>query len=218
MARPFPRAGGAALVAVLVLTVAVLMISVSAVRVALNGALSARFERDRLVALQAARAALADAERDIAGGADPSSARASLLAGGSGFADGCGHGPADLGLCLQAAPPAWERVDLSDPAVTVPYGRFTGATMPTGSGMLPARAPRYIIEAMHLAGAGASSGAFYRITAIGFGTRPATRVVLQSWYRRPPAVPQADPDSLPAGRVSWREVPNWPELHQAATH
>jgi type IV pilus assembly protein PilX len=220
MAPSTRRERGAALATVLVLMVAVLMNSVSAARAALDGALSARVERDRQVALQAAQAALADAEHDIEGAANPASPRASLFASGgaAGFVEGCGHDAANLGLCLHSAPPAWQRIDLADPNVTVAYGGITGAAMPAGSGPLAARLPRYIIEFMPMGGAGPSTGAFYRITAIGFGRRASTRVVLQSWYRRPPAGPHPVPDPLPARRISWREVGNWPELHAAATH
>jgi Tfp pilus assembly protein PilX len=197
--RGAARAGGATLVTVLFVLVAVLIVGVSAAQTALNAEKSARQERDRHIAFQAAEAALADAERDIEGGSDPASPRAALFAAGSaiGFADGCGRGQdsINLGLCMRApAPlaPAWQAAELSDETGsainTIPYGKFTGAAMPAGSGTLPARAPRYIIELMPLARAGEDAsqraGNFYRITAIGFGTRDTTRVVLQAFYRR----------------------------------
>lgn len=190
------RQNGAALLTTLFLLVAVLIVGVSAAQTALNAEKSARNERDRYIALQAAEAALADAERDIEGGSDRASARAAMFADGSaiGFADGCGHGAdsVNLGLCTRAPPPlapAWQAADLSgDSGCAVPYGKFTGAAMPTGSGSLPARTPRYIIELMPLARAGEDAGQragnFYRITSIGFGTRDTTRVVLQSFYRK----------------------------------
>ena len=60
--------------------------------------------------------------------------------------------------------------------------------LPTGGGSLPARAPRYIIELMPLVRAGEDAsrraGNLYRITAIGFGARANTQVVLQSFYRK----------------------------------
>lgn len=225
------RQHGAVLVTALFLMLAVLMIGVSAARTALNAEKSARHERDRHIAFNAAQAALLDAERDIEGGADPASARAGLFAPASsaGFADGCGQGAAsvNLGLCLPAlasAAAVWQSLDLAGaPARTVPYGRFSGAAMPVAGGILPARLPRYIIELIPLAGAAPADGAVYRITAIGFGSRETTRVVLQSYYRKPasasaaqqatPATPP--PAQIPAGRISWREIANWPELHQA---
>jgi Tfp pilus assembly protein PilX len=238
------RQRGAVLLTALFLMLAVLMIGVSAARSALNADKSARHDRDRQIAFNAAQAALQDAERDIEGGADPASPRAALFAPlSAGFAGDCGQGAAsaNLGLCLPAlapAAPVWQALDLGGAgAATVPYGRFTGAVMAVAGGPLPARLPRYIIERVALAGAAPSHGAFYRITAIGFGSRDATRVVLQSYYRRPlaavPAPPVAAPGSAPQpgrplgsppaalpmappGRISWREIANWPELHRAA--
>jgi Tfp pilus assembly protein PilX len=262
------RQRGAVLVTALFLMLAVLMIGVSAARSALHGEKSSRHERDRHIAFAAADAALLDAEHDIEGGGDPASARAALFApgGSAGFADGCGQGAAsvNLGLCRRApasAAPVWQALDLAKGgAGAVPYGQFTGAVMPVARGMLPGRLPRYIIELASLAGATPADGAFYRITAIGFGSRQTTRVVLQSYYHKPasmppaqqavttaaaPAIPPAPapgmpkpvvtagpsapvapapaPDipaapiarPVPAGRISWREIANWPELHRA---
>jgi type IV pilus assembly protein PilX len=216
-----------------------MLLGVSVARAAFGSVASARQERDRVVARAAAEAGLRDAEQDIAGGAQPSPARAGWFAApaGGGFAEGCGRGDQDLGLCLPAGPslPAvWEMVDLADQdnPVMVPYGQYTGATLAVGGGILPARLPAYLIERLELAGAAAQAGSFYRITAIGFGTRPTTRVVLQSIYRKPPpvapasgaagedATPPSQPQAqaLPAGRIGWRDIANWPELHARATH
>lgn len=192
------RNTGAALVTVLFVLAAVLIVAVSAVHSALNAEKSARNERDRHIALQAAEAALADAERDIES-PDPTSARAAMFAPGSalGFAEGCGKRAGDpgQGLCGRVeAPgvPAWVGAKLDDEGIdasgAVEYGTFTGARMPTGGGTLPARPPRYIIELVPFPRAGEDAGQpvanFYRITAIGFGSRPATKVVLQSFYRK----------------------------------
>jgi type IV pilus assembly protein PilX len=234
------------------LMLAAMIVGVSVARAALGSTAAARQERDRVVAQAAAEAALRDAERDIAGGAQPASDRAAWFAApaGGGFADGCGQGSQDLGLCLPAVPPApaiWARVDLAaaESPVLVPYGRYTDAALAVGGPMLPARLPGYLIERLAPAGAGLQHGSFYRITAIGFGTRASTRVVLQALYRRPPPVPPAPPATedaaapepqaqpepqpqeqaqqqaqpqaqLPAGRIGWRDIPNWPELHARA--
>lgn len=183
---------GAALLAALFATVAVMLIAASAAQTALNAEKTARVERDRYLAFQSAEAALADAERDIADGA-----RAALFADGaaSAFIAGCGQ----AGLCSfmpAGATPAWQSADLADPAVTTAYGAFTGAT-------LPGRAPRYIIE---MVPSDPGAGHLYRVTAIGFGVRPGTQVVLQSIYRKTGAATL---------RASWREVANWQELHDA---
>jgi type IV pilus assembly protein PilX len=246
VSRLRPRQQGLALVCALMLMLAAMIVGVSVARAAFGSTASARQERERMVARAAAEAALRDAERDIAGGAQPASERAAWFAapGSGGFADGCGQGSQDRGLCLPAVAPApaiWARVDLADEAsaVLVPYGRYTGAELAVGGPMLPARLPGYLIERLAPGGAGPQHGSFYRITAIGFGTRASTRVVLQALYRRPPPAapaaaegaaapepqaeaqpgPQAQPQpsaQLPAGRIGWRDVANWPELHARA--
>jgi type IV pilus assembly protein PilX len=231
------RERGIALLSALSLLLAVLIVAVSAARSAASGEKAARQERDRHIALQAAEAALGDAERDIEGGADPAYARAAAIADGSGFVDGCGTDGVNRGLCTRAASapaPAWQAADLAaDDGPAVAYGSFTGAAMPVGSGVLPARLPRYIIELMPLGGS--QAGRFYRITAAGFGSRATTLVVVQSFYRKAPAgtaapgpgegspgtpeeqsVSETAPPQLPAGRISWREVVNWQDLHDLA--
>jgi type IV pilus assembly protein PilX len=266
---------GLALVCALMLMLGALILGVSIARTAFASMDAARMARERIVARAAAEAALADAEADIEGGASPSSARAAWFAGGGagggigdgsgssgsgssgsdGLADGCGQGSQDLGLCLPAAPPSpplWQAIDLAgeDGAPVVPYGAYTGATLATGGGILPARLPAYLIEKLEPAGAGPPAHHLYRITAIGFGTRPAIRVVLQAVYRKP-AAPAAAPAgsagsagpgdppapggagaagaagaaagtappagaAAPVGRIGWREIANWPELHARA--
>lgn len=187
---------GAALVTALVIMLALMIVGVSAARTALHAEKSARGERDRYIAFQAAEAALADAERDIEGGQDAASARAMLFArdNAQGFAIACGAAPnVNVGLCLPAVEPAhptWQSAELAlpdqRPFHSVEYGQFTGAKMPVGQGTLPQRLPRYIIELMPLARAGDDAaqrtGNFYRITAIGFGASETTSVVLQAYY------------------------------------
>ncbi len=251
---------GLALVCALTLMVATMVIGVAVARGAFVLLASARNERDRDVARAAAEAALRDAEHDIAGAAGVPPDRHAHFgpAGDHAFVDECGRGAADLGLCRARAPPAWQALDLADagnPAL-VPYGRFTGAALAVGRGALTARLPAYVIEKIAPAGATAPLGSFYRVTAIGFGTRTSTRVVLQSLVRLPPPAggaggerghgnaggseggedsdeghdegnddahgsgdpPPAGPQErpLPAGRIGWREVANWDELHARA--
>lgn len=199
---------GAALVTVLFLMLAVLMMSVSSTRASLAAVKSARYERDRHIAHQSAQVALFDAERDIAGAAGPASPRTAIFvaADAGAFVAGCAGSAEHAGLCrLVPAPgvPAWQAVDLAGP-LAVEYGRFSGAALPTGAGLLPSRPPRYVVELLASAGA----DPVYRITAIGFGASEATRVVLQRYYRRATA-------GTAAKRLGWREVANWPELHAA---
>jgi type IV pilus assembly protein PilX len=181
---------GLALVCALMLMLAAMAIGLAVVRGAFALLAAAHSERDRDVALAAAEAALRDGEHDVAGrGTAPSPERIAHFApaGAAAFVAGCGRGADDLGLCLATGPPAWQTLDLADadnPAL-VPYGRFTGAVLAVGRGVLPARLPAYVIERIAPTGATARQGTFYRITAIGFGTRTSTRAVLQSVYRLP---------------------------------
>lgn len=177
----------------------VLMLGLSASRIAVQDEKAARNDRDRQLALQAAEAALIDAQRDIEGGAMTPALRAQLFTTPSAneLAYGCNTGVDNplLGVCIAeeiTSRPAWEQLDLTDAslsAATVPYGRFTGRFLQTGRGSLPARLPRYLIERIMdtAAGTAADAGAhqyLYRITAIGFGARETASVVLQVVYRR----------------------------------
>jgi type IV pilus assembly protein PilX len=205
------RQSGISLIVSLVILLAVAMLGTAAARIAMQGEKAARNDRDRQVAFQAAEAALLDAERDIDASPDaslgaPSPRRKALTA----MADhalpmGCavGHDNPLLGLCAGWAQgdgsdfgseiaPAWFAIDLSnaDPATTrsAPYGRFTGQQFPVEEGALPARLPRYVIEPIGYNAPGASADTvgrvvFYRVTAIGFGARDHSQVVLQSFYR-----------------------------------
>lgn len=179
---------GVALIVTLVMLVAVLLLAASAAGMALMGEKAARAGRDRHVALQSAEDALMDAERDIE---EAGTARAALLAAPASFLSGCGSGEA-LGLCGPgggADAPPWQAIDLAADGASVALGHFTGASMQTGEGALPLQRPRYIIERRpyHRPGeeAGATPRYYYRVTALGFGNRAETQVVLQSAWRRP---------------------------------
>ena len=231
------RQGGAALVTATVLMLAVMLLGLSSVRAALGDMQSGRHERDRQIALRAADAALLDAERELA--ATPASSPRFAALAGAGFIDGCGtSGTENHGLCTRALPPAspsWQTIDLAgDDAALVVYGTYTARELPG-----VARQPRYLIEWVAL---NPAYGRYYRITSIGFGQLPGTRVVLQSFYRKapvpsstsPPATlptslpasppapagagPPAPPAALPEQRIGWREVANWPALHADAIH
>ena len=185
--------------ATLLILLVVLMLGLSASRIAVQDEKAARNDRDRQLALQAAEAALIDAQLDIEGGAMAPALRAQLFAepSVSEFAAGCNAGRDNplLGVCAAdeaVSRPVWEHIDLTDDsanAVTVPYGRFTGRLLQVGRGSLPARLPRYLIERLvdTASGTVADAGArqyVYRITAVGFGARDTGSVVLQAMYRR----------------------------------
>jgi type IV pilus assembly protein PilX len=196
------RQRGIALVVSLVMLILVLLLGVSAAQLSLQGEKAARSERDRSVAFLAAEDALKDAEHDIDGSSDP--ARRAAFATGDGFAEACGAGAggSSAGLRVRApvgAAPAWQAVDLSGSedggGCTSVHGAYTGAAMPTGEGFLPFKKPRYLIERMecHQPGDDASAAApphyCYRVTALGFGARPETEVVLQSVFSKPEKTP-----------------------------
>jgi type IV pilus assembly protein PilX len=195
---------GAALLTALILMLAVLMTGIAATRSALQGARAAAIERDRLLALEMANVGLRDAERDIDGGAAPTSARAAAFAAGNPapFADGCERGRPFVGMCRydpDALQQASRLAEERSPAVW--FGAYTGRELPVGGGGLPDSAPRYLIELLPPAGA----DRLYRITALGTGARPETEAVVQAYYRKPPA-------GAPGRRVGWREIGNWAEV------
>lgn len=196
------RQTGMALIVSLLMLVVIMLMGSSAGQIALLSEKASRNDRDRQLAFQAAEAALMDAELDIEQSPDASRSRSSLFSkySASGFP---GEGEEDcqggqnnvyLGLCKRAqdgVAPAWQTVDFlgseSPIAHSVPYGMFTGQTLQTGIGSLPAKPARYIIERMVYNRPGESADKttyFYRVTAIGFGARDTTQVVLQTFYRK----------------------------------
>jgi type IV pilus assembly protein PilX len=192
------RQRGASLIVALLMLMVVLMLGSSSAQIAMQGEKAARNDRERQIAFQAAEAALMDAELDIENAIGVNS-RSGLFDRSSteGFAAGCGAGLANrhLGLCTRASDgetPVWQSIDFLDASAnarSVPYGHFTGQYFQTGGGSLPVRPPRYIIEVMPFnkegeAATGGDLSYFYRVTAIGFGMRETTQVVLQTFYRK----------------------------------
>jgi type IV pilus assembly protein PilX len=206
------RERGVTLLVTMLLLVGVLLLGASAAHMAVLAERSARAERDHLLAFEAAEDALMDAEHDIEGqGTDPARAgQFALDADGKApaMADctAAGEGP-EQGLCAAAATgdatPAWLALDLAQTG-SIPFGTLTGATMATGQGTLPFQRPRYLVERLARPGVDGRPSYQYRVTAVGFGSRPGNEVVLQTSYRR-----VADGGG---GRQSWREIANWREL------
>jgi type IV pilus assembly protein PilX len=203
---------GFSLIVVLLLLLVATVLGVGAAQVSLVNERSARNDRDTEVAFQAAEAALVDAETDVLGPNDDTRQRLCLFnrQDVTGFVDGCGGVGKQQGLCAPAEPgtdPAWMSVDLStDSGRSVAYGTFTGQTYFSGdaatgmrAGALPARAPRYIVEAVRnrggwqanaLQSASAQDASYlFRITAIGYGMRDETQVVLQTNLYKPAVSP-----------------------------
>jgi type IV pilus assembly protein PilX len=184
------RECGFSLITTLVLLVVASLLGVAASQLVLMSERSSRYDRDRLIAFQAAEAALLDAEMDIRG---PGSNRAALFSPTSiiGFEAGCSTSSATRGMCLPAGPgekPVWATVNFTDTTRTVAFGENTGRTYAAGTnGLQPALVPRYLIEVIEDPAPGGNAGAkrhLYRVTAVGFGPRKETQVMLQMFFRK----------------------------------
>jgi type IV pilus assembly protein PilX len=193
---------GMTLVATLLILLIVLMMSIAASQIAVQGEKSSRNDRDHQIAFQAAEAALLDAEMDIEHSPDATRSRSDLFSNASatgfpaeaGAACASGEQNIYLGLCRHSEAntlPIWHSVNFLDDAMSsassVPYGRFTGQTFPTENGSLPIKRPRYIVELLLYKMPGTRTDEqsyFYRITAVGFGARESTQVALQTIYRK----------------------------------
>jgi type IV pilus assembly protein PilX len=200
----FSQQRGVSLVVVLLMLIVISILAVSGARFSLLNERSARNDRDREVAFQAAEDALLDAEKDIMGPVGTGATRATMFCetNNSGFTAGCGAG-ANAGLCTPVlegtAKDVWLDVsfdDTSSGAKTVKYGQFTGRTYPKDLPGLPKREPRYVVELLKDTGADvagslrdASQGKtpqWYRVTAVGVGIREETQVMLQAIVRKAP--------------------------------
>lgn len=224
---------GASLASTLILLSAIMLMGSTIARLTLQGEKAARNERDFRAAFFAAEAALLDAQDDIDGD-KPGEAifmppnRTSFIKGCGTIADGLSHG-----LCAppaHGAAPAWLAADLLNTdeytARTIAYGSVTGKSFITPEGPQPALVPRYLIELLTPESEipvvdGEAAQGVYRITAIGFGMRPSTHVVLQMVYQREriPNELRESPEDPPyfyrSRRLSWREIPHWQELRDA---
>ncbi|MET3109346.1 type IV pilus assembly protein PilX [Oxalobacteraceae bacterium GrIS 1.18] len=190
-----PHENGSSIILTLVLLLAILLVGTSMANIAIVDTKSVHNQHDRLIALEAAESALIDAELDIEN-SHVNNSRSQLFSRHSakGFTNGCGKGEANIyqGLCLNndaATEPIWLSSNIANGNTNSPsvqFGRFTGQTMPSGTGPLPNQLPRYIIELMpdNAPGNSADTTYIYRITAIGFGSNSNTQVVVQSFYRK----------------------------------
>ena len=206
------RARGFSLVVVLLMLLVITVLGLGAARTSLMSERGARSDRDTEVAFQAAEAALLDAESDVLGPNDSTRQRLCLFNEKdiAAFVAGCGDGGDRQGLCAAGEPgtePAWITADFTAGATrSVAYGTFTGQAYLSGesaagghAGALPVRAPRYIVEAVRshagwqperLENASADGSRYiFRVTAIGFGAREETQVVLQTTLSKPAASP-----------------------------
>lgn len=203
--------GGAVLIIALLFLTILTILGVTAMTATTFEEKMAGYARDNAVAFQAAEAALRDARRDLNSiKILPFTAvRDPRISGKTGFGDGtdadngsCGTStvvPQTLGLCRPFAynaatgiPPTFNNTVSLTGSPSVEHGTYTGAGMGSAPGVattLLSRKPRYFIEAMCLPQQGASLGDptfcnFYRITAVGWGGNPNTRVIVQEIFLR----------------------------------
>ena len=197
--KPVALQRGFSLITTLILLIVVTVLGLAASRIVLMSEKTSRFDRDTQIAFQAAEAALVDAEIDIQGTKDAagkyivSGLRMDKFERGNkvNFPVGCGTG-AQRGMCAQttSTKPIWYQVDFTDEsanAKTVKLGEFTAREFAAGlTGIRPEMAPRYIIEAItdFSPGFDPSKDILYRVTAMGFGPRKETQVVLQIVFRK----------------------------------
>lgn len=198
------RQSGSSLVVVLIMLSVIFVISIISARLSLFSERSSRNDRDRQIAFQSAEAALLDAELDMLG---PNSAASSRVCDfdslkPAAFYVGCGTG-AKTGMCRATTTPseAWREVlalyssEAGTVATnkTVQLGQFTGQSFAQGSGGLPSKPARYTIEAVRYAGTGSAGDSVgggsadyaFLVTAMGFGLRPETQVLLQALVYKP---------------------------------
>lgn len=194
---------GSSLVVVLIMLSVIFAIGIISAKVSLFSERSSRNDRDRQVAFQSAEATLLDAELDIFGPNTASNKRVCVFDSTkpAEFVEGCGTGT-KTGMCLSTATPseAWKTVKAlysSESGTgttnqTVQYGQFTGQSLPVGAG-LAVKAGRYTIEAVRYLGTGDAVDAVgsstpeyaFVVTAMGFGQRAETQVILQSLVYKP---------------------------------
>jgi type IV pilus assembly protein PilX len=192
-ARPVQR--GLSLIVVMMLLVIISMLGVGSAQISMMSERGARNDRDTQGAFQTAQAALEDAAFEIDSPA-ASSPRQGAFADGNviGFEDGCGTGAANRGLCnpTTTGKPAWLQIDFSDPARTTGFGDFTGRRFAAAAGaergVMPVRAPRYVVEIVSdnepFHNRSTPQNKLYRVTAMGFGSRRDIQSVVQMLYRK----------------------------------
>jgi type IV pilus assembly protein PilX len=199
------RVRGVSLVIVMLILVIVSMLGVASVQISMMGERGARNDRDMQLAWQGAEAALIDAEIDISGPNTASASRTAIvLADPTIPGSGCLTIVTSRGFCNSqtsgSSKPTWLNIDFTNQGTNAPsvtLGTFTDRTFNSagaadGTGIQPAFAPRYIIEAvpdpayrgnMVTSSYPLARRPLYRVTAIGFGPRSDIQAVVQALYR-----------------------------------
>lgn len=175
---------GMSLILVLLLLVILTLAGLAASTMSLNSERLARNTRDESIALQAAESALRDARVDIT-----TSRQLNGLTGTSPTCDIEGY----KGYCQHATSgqQVWD-LYIEDPNKSVELGEMTGLTaaqkMPTSDAAGAngvSKQPRYLIEPLKEPAdiEFGSNKYVYRITAIGYGANPSTKVMVQEVVR-----------------------------------
>ncbi|MFL9881354.1 PilX N-terminal domain-containing pilus assembly protein [Herbaspirillum rhizosphaerae] len=205
------RQSGASLLIALIMLIVVMLLGVTAARMSLMNEKSSRSDRDRQIAFEAAEAALRDAELDLSAGSAHSANVRGQMDAFPALPGRCHESGPFAGLCRAGNTPLWASFNMLAPTPWIDYGRYSAQHFPYGAASLAARPPRYLIELITVGKSAASASAVQRlrVTAVGFGSRESTQVVLQSIYTI-----HAAPDSpyKPPVRISWREIGNWQEI------
>ncbi|WP_421955818.1 pilus assembly PilX family protein [Polaromonas sp.] len=201
---------GSSLVVVLIMLSVIFVIGVISARLSLFSERASRNDRDRQIAFQSAEAALLDAELDILGPNTAGNRRVCAFDSlkPAVFVPGCGTG-SKTGMCLSTTVEGegWKNVKAqystesgtATSNLTVQFGQFTGQSIAQGSGGLPVKPARYTIEAVRYAGTGNANDSVgndkteyaFLVTAMGFGLRPETQVLLQALIYKPANKPNA---------------------------
>ena len=174
---------GFSLVTILVMMVVLVSLALAGMNSSLVQERMAGNARDRNIALQAAEAALRDAEADIEANLTTTSAFVAACTGGLCL-------PPSMTSVSPTSQPLWQTIDWSATAnQSRAYGSVTAATALPGV----SSQPRYLIEQLpplapasgtsaNLASAVDDAPMAFRITARGVGLRASTAVVLQATY------------------------------------
>ena len=191
---------GASLIVVLIMLSAIFILVAFGSRLTLLGEKSARNDRDRQIAFQAAEAALSDAEIDIMGPNGAANSRVCDIHSRKVdlFTEGCGNTSLDRGLCAtntSATDPLFKSIDFEDTTSARRYASLGDYTVRNvgfsiGNSALPAQLPRYIIETIpfNIPGSSPNAKAFL-VTALGYGLNVQTQVMLQSVIFKPGLTP-----------------------------
>ncbi len=198
--QPLSNQRGVSLIVVMIMLSAIFVIVAFGSRLTLLGEKSARNDRDRQIAFQAAEAALSDAEVDLMGPNGAANSRVCNIHSRrvDSFAEGCGNDAFTRGLCstnTSATTPLYKSIDFEDSTSSRRYvslGEYTGRDVgfSTGSGALPSKLPRYIVETIpfNIPGSTPNAKAFL-VTGLGYGLNQQTQVMLQSVIFKPGLTP-----------------------------